>query len=266
MIDQGRRIRVVVTRPVREAARWVREFEAIGFEAIALPLIDIVAPPDLASLESSRSAVSNYTAVMFVSPNAVDGFLGQGALENRAVAALSAGTRAWSPGPGTTRALQLTGWPSDALDDPAPDAPQFDSEALWAQVEKQVLAGSRVLIVRGADAQGRLAGRDWLAKQLRARGAFVDEVAAYRRACPVLDEAKRGLAMAAASDGSVWLFSSSEAILNLRELLPTQDWSAARAVATHERIAQAALRAGFGRVAQSRPTLESVAASIESVS
>lgn len=266
MNDKGRRTRVVVTRPAGEAARWVNELEALGFDALALPLIDIVPPLDPAPLVSARSRMSRYEAVMFVSPNAVYGFLGQGAFGELASAAVVAGTRAWSPGPGTTRALQLMGWPSDAIDEPAPDAPQFDSESLWVQIEKQVQHGNRALIVRGANAEGQPAGRDWLAKQLRAGGVVVDEVAAYRRVCPVLDAAERGLAVAAASDASVWLFSSSEAISNLRELLPAQDWSAAHAVATHERIARAALLAGFGRVAQSRPTLESVAASIESVS
>lgn len=264
--DQGRPIRVIVTRPAREAARWVKDLQAFGFEALALPLIDIVAPLDFTSLEAARSAISGYAAVMFVSPNAVDGFLPEAGRADRTHAAVASGIRAWSPGPGTTRALKLSGWPSDLIDEPGPDAPQFDSEALWAQVQSQVQPGSRVLIVRGADAQGRPAGRDWLAKQLRAAGVLVEEVAAYRRACPVFDTASRVLAVAAASDASVWLFSSSEAISNLLELLPAQDWSAARAVATHERIAQAALSAGFGRVGQCRPTVESVAASIESVS
>ncbi len=266
MLEQRRRIRVIVTRPAREAALWVKELQALGFDPIALPLIDIVSPLDLTSLELARSAICNYAVVMFVSPNAVDGFLPDLAAQGEGVAVIVSGTRAWSPGPGTTKALQLAGWPPESIDEPAPDSPQFDSEALWVQVQHQIQAGVRVLIVRGADARGQPAGRDWLAKRLRARGGVVDEVAAYRRICPVFDAARHGLAVRTASDNSVWLFSSSEAISNLQKLLPEQDWSAARAVATHQRIAQTALRAGFGRVVQSRPTVESVAASIESLS
>lgn len=266
MIDQRQRIRVIVTRPAREAAVWVKELRAFGFDPLALPLIDIVPPLDLTSLESARSAICNYAAVMFVSPNAVDGFMPGLAAQGEGVAVIVSGTRAWSPGPGTTRALHLAGWPAESIDEPARDSPQFDSEALWVRVEHQIQAGARVLIVRGADARGQPAGRDWLAKQLRARGVVVDEVAAYRRVCPVFDAASHYLAVRNASDASVWLFSSSEAISNLQKLLPEQDWSAARAVATHERIAQSALRAGFGRVAQSRPTVQSVVASIESLS
>lgn len=175
-------------------------------------------------------------------------------------------TRAWSPGPGTTQALEEAGWPAGAIDAPAPDAPQFDSEALWSQVAPQAVQGLRVLIVRGADAQGQIAGRDWLAAKLREAAVVVDEVAAYCRALPTLDMAQRGQAEAAAADGSVWLFSSSEAISNLRQLLPGRDWSAARAVVTHERIGQSARQTGFGQVIQTWPTLEAVAASIKSLS
>ncbi|WP_415139457.1 uroporphyrinogen-III synthase [Ottowia sp.] len=128
----------------------------------------------------------------------------------------------------------------------------------------RIRPGLRVLIVRGGDAQGRLAGRHWLAEQLRAAGAVVDQVVAYRRRAPVLDAAQRALAEAAAQGGSRWLFSSSEAIANLRAALPAQDWSAAAALATHPRIAEAARAAGFGRVRDVPPSLDAVVASIES--
>jgi uroporphyrinogen-III synthase len=73
------------------------------------------------------------------------------------------------------------------------------------------------------------------------------------------------LARQAATDGSVWLFSSAQALANLRRLLPGQDWSGARAVATHPRIAAAVRNAGFGVVCESRPVLAELVASIESI-
>ena len=63
----------------------------------------------------------------------------------------------------------------------------------------------------------------------------------------------------------MWLFSSSEAIANLRQCLPSLDWHAARALVTHPRIGEAARAAGFGHVTDTRPTLAAVAASIESL-
>ena len=257
---------VLVTRPAPEAGRWVRALAERGIAAEALPLIDIVPIVGTPALIQARQALAGYAAVMWVSPNAVRGFLEPNrplALQPLAQAATE--IRAWSPGPGTTQALLDAGWPADRVDEPAPDAPQFDSESLWARVSAQARPGVRVLIVRGGDAAGRPTGREWLATQLRAAGAEVQEVAAYRRAPPAADGAWRARAAAGASDGSLWLFSSSEAIANLRQSLPTQDWRRAQAIATHPRIAEAAQAAGFGAVHASRPTLDAVAASIKSL-
>jgi len=119
--------------------------------------------------------------------------------------------------------------------------------------------------VRGAGAGGRAEGREWLSQQLAAAGVAVDEVVAYGRGLPAWTEAELAMATAAARDGACWLFSSSEAARNLRKLLPGQDWSAARALATHPRIAEAVQALGFGYVQQCRPGLSEVVASIESI-
>ena len=173
-------------------------------------------------------------------------------------------TRAWATGAGTLGALVSAGVPRECIDAPAQDAAQFDSETLWPQVRQQVRPGDCVLIVRGGDAGGAAAGRDWLARQLAAAGAVVETVASYRRAPPVLDGEQRADALAGADSG-VWLFSSSEALGHLRALFPGQSWQAARAVATHPRIAQATREAGFGVVCESRPSLDDVTAVLESI-
>ncbi len=257
--------RVIVTRPAPEAARWVAAMRARDLRAEALPLIDIVAEPPHDALIDARRQLGRYAAAMFVSGNAVSGFFES----NRAVgqigqAGAAIQTRAWSPGPGTTAALQHAGWPADRIDAPAADAAQFDSEALWTRVAPQVHPGVRVLIVRGGDAHGRPAGRDWLATRLVAIGAVVEQVVAYRRAAPTLDAGQRALARAAARDGSLWLFSSAQAIAHLVAVVPDCDWTTARALATHPRIAQAARATGFGSVREVRPSLAEVLASIES--
>ena len=64
--------------------------------------------------------------------------------------------------------------------------------------------------------------------------------------------------------GSVWLFSSSEALAALRALQPLAQWGAATALATHPRIAQAARDIGFGHVIESRPSLADVLRALES--
>ena len=59
--------------------------------------------------------------------------------------------------------------------------------------------------------------------------------------------------------------AARDGLLHLHAQLPAQDWRAARAVATHPRIAQAATDTGFGVVCLSRPALPEVVASIESI-
>ena len=250
---------VFVTRPEHEALRWVEALRQRGLQADAFPLIAIAAAPDSGVLQGYRDALAAYRAVMFVSANAV-----QGLLADRNTP-WPAGTRAWATGPGTTQALVACGVPPAQVDAPGAQSAQFDSEALWAQVGAGVHAGDRVLIVRGGDASGQPAGRDWLAARLEATAAQVDTAVAYIRQVPQWDAGQRERAQLGARQGAWWLFSSSEGVDNLGRLLPGQDWSAARALCTHPRIAEAARTVGFGSVATVRPGLEDVAAFLQSV-
>jgi uroporphyrinogen-III synthase len=251
-------MRVVLTRPAQDAARWSFGLASRGHEVIGLPLIDIAPLTAMQPLRDAWAALHAYQAVMFVSANAV--------LHFRAAAAdpWPAGTQAWATGPGTAGALRDAQVPDPLVVQPAADAAQLDSEALWKQVGPRVGPGWRVLVVRGAGQDGGTAGRDWLVRQLQAGGAGVDQLAAYERICPRWTDAQRATARAAATDGSVWVFSSSQAIANLQALLPGQRWSAARALATHPRIAQAALDAGFGVTRSARGDFDAVARALES--
>lgn len=263
--------RVIVTRPLREAQGWVRELSAAGLSAVALPLIDIRPVDDPAPLHRAWQHLADYLGVMFVSANAVDAFFASKPPLTLSFCANEAAikTRAWATGPGTAAALQRAGVAPGCLDAPPADAPQFDSEALWQRVGATVQPGQRVLIVRGSDGQNDSAtegvGRDWFAKRVGEAGAVVDFVVSYQRVRPLLDAAQLQLAREAAADGSVWLFSSSEAVAHLLASLPGQDWQAARAVATHPRIATAAKQGGFGMVVESRPALADIKGSIESM-
>lgn len=255
-------MRVIVTRPAADAARWCEALAARGLDAVALPLIEI-APVSTdrarAALAGAWQRIGQFQAVMFISSNAVTAFFA----EKPPGADLPA--CCWAPGPGTARALAEAGVPAGRIVSPSGDAAQFDSEALWAAVQPQVATdGPGILLVRGADGNGQGAGREWLARQLAAQGVPLAWVEAYERRAPRFDAAQRALASAAAADGAVWLFSSSEAIQHLLQAGVAADWSRARAVATHPRIAEAARAAGFGVVSMSRPTVDDVVRSIES--
>ena len=264
-------MRIIVTRPLREALEWAHGLQQQGWDAQALPLIEIGPAGQLPALHQCWADLHHYDAVMFVSSNAAQYFYAsKPAPETAARSQIAIKTRAWSPGPGTAKTLLAAGVPPALLDTPPPDAGQFDSEALWAVVQHQVHPGHRTLVVRGQEGDAHMVpstgvGREWLAAQLTAAGGTVDYVVAYSRHAPQFSAAQRALAQAAAQDGSVWLFSSSQALQHLQQWLPDQPWQAARAVATHPRITQAVRAAGFGVVQESRPALADVMLSIESM-
>lgn len=284
--------RVIVTRPEPECATWVQALQTAGWPAQALPLLSIAEPADAVLRERLQQARAHWLAadaIMFVSAAAVQHFF---AVPLPAPQAARVRTRFWAPGPGTARALARAlsahGLGADHIDAPAADAAQFDSEALWPVVAPQLRAGQRVWIVRGTSlaatdptdpadpppkavqaVQADLAdpaaapawagnGRDWLIQQCQAAGAQVQTCVAYERRPPPRTAALQAQLHSATAAGSLWLFSSSEAVAHLRQLAPAADWTQASALATHPRIAAAARAAGFGRVIDTRPTLADV--------
>ncbi|CAD5372358.1 Uroporphyrinogen-III synthase [Rubrivivax sp. A210] len=244
-------MRLIVTRPAEQAARWVLELRSLGVDAQPLPLLAIAPLADASPLRQGWQDLAGCALAMFVSANAVQHFCAA----RPDGLAWPAGTLAGSTGPGTSAALRAAGVPEANLVEPAADAPAFDSEALWARLAARDWAGRRVLIVRGED------GRDWLAETLRVRGAEPRFLAAYRRLAPVPDAAGAALLQAAlaAPRDHAWLLSSSEAVQHLLQLAPGADWSASLALATHPRIAATARGAGFGRVGDVAPTPADVA-------
>ncbi|MGY4830486.1 uroporphyrinogen-III synthase [Sphaerotilaceae bacterium SBD11-9] len=247
-------MRVLVTRPAAQASEWVQQLRAAGLQAEALPLIDIAAAPDAAAVAAAWSALPQQAMVVFVSPNAAAHFFAA----RPALRQWPAATRAASPGPGTTRVLRELG--VALITEPAADAPQFDSEALWQQLAPLDWAGQHVLVVRGAG------GRDWLAERLRERGAQLSFVAAYGRTAPQLSAPQQALLGEALAQPAehLWFFSSSEAIDHLQALAPQADWRPTRALATHPRIAERARRLGIGHVIEARPSFADVVACIQS--
>ena len=287
MVNRDKRTRVIVTRPATDADVWVANLKQSGFAAQALPLIEIAAvsnPTDVRALQLACNRLSNYTACMFVSGNAAENFFsafkGLKTAEtqvNRALAApdtiaitLPKALRLLAPGPGTAAALIAAGVPASQIDAPPADAVQFDSEALWQVIGSHDWVGATVLIVRGkgdaADASAGT-GRDWLAQQWQGAGSTVDVVSSYERRAPQLTAAQLEVAKAASQDGSVWLFSSSEALANLTRQAGLKDvsWHKARAIATHPRIQAALQTAGWGVVQPSRPALPDIRQALASI-
>ena len=258
-------MRVVITRPSSDATAWVEALQAAGHQALALALIEVGPIKHTQPLTQAWARWGSYQAVMFVSAQAVRYFF----QSQPSSLSIGQGPRCWATGPGTHKALLQAGVPEALIDSPGAEAVQFDSEALWQRVARQVQAGQPVLIVRGHDTGEEASspatgtGRDWLALQLEAKGALPQFVVAYERRAPAWTAEQLAQAAQAATDGSVWCFSSSQAIQHLAQALPAQSWAQARCLATHDRIAQTAQSLGFGEVHLTRPSVSDVLRSLE---
>jgi uroporphyrinogen-III synthase len=270
-------MRVVITRPAGDAHVWVDALQAAGHPALALPLIEVGPTPHPSPVVQAWAQWPVWQAVMFVSAPAVRYFFACQPDAMRADAGQTDsptwmnGPHCWATGPGTHKALRQAGVPEACIDSPAADATQFDSEALWQRVAAQVQTGRPVLIVRGhdvgadADASRTGTGRDWLAQQLQAVGASAHFVVAYERRAPVWTAQQTRQAIEAAMDGSVWCFSSSQALRHLSQALPAQSWAHTRCIVTHARIAQTAQALGFGEIHTSKPSFTDLLVSLESL-
>jgi uroporphyrinogen-III synthase len=267
--------RAIVTRPAGQAAQWVAGLSAQGIAAQSFPLIDIADGLSPQQRQALHLHASQADVCMWVSANAVSYFFKPNqalAQQNIAGAAInsvvsnvlnSATLRHWATGPGTVAALVQQGVPMAQIDAPDANAAQWDSEALWKRVAGHIQPGKTVLILRGSDVGTPSASRDWLANQVRAAGGAVEFAAVYERRAPQFSAAQLAWAQQAARDGSVWVFSSSQAVTHLPVI--EGGWQHARCIATHERIAQAARAKGFAVVCTSRPTMEDVVRSIKSM-
>jgi uroporphyrinogen-III synthase len=234
---------VVITRPRAQAIDLARAVAAIGRTPVVLPLLEITPLPDQSLLAATLANLADYALVAFVSPNAIDAAFAH-------IDAWPAGTALAVLGEGSRAALARHGI-NDANTTilSPPDPAHSDSEHLLQALDLASLAGRRVLIVRGES------GRELMADGLRAAGALVDTVAAYRRAVPDLTPALAAELDALLARTNDWIVTSSEALRGLVGLVQRLDSGAAVAkmqhqhlIVPHARIADTARSLGFGRV------------------
>jgi uroporphyrinogen-III synthase len=212
--------RVVVTRPRELAQGLAARIRQAGGEALLFPAIEIRDPQDPALVRKLLGRLREFDLAVFVSPSAV-----RKALE------LAEG-RDWprvaAVGEGTRRELEQCGF-RDVI---AP-AGRADSEALLALPELAQVAGSRVLILRGAG------GRELLVETLAARGAKVETAECYRRVRPA--------AGAPPPDGRIdaVCVSSGEALVNLAAMLGNERLAGTPVFVSHPRVAAQAAELGL---------------------
>lgn len=220
---------VVITRPAGTAAPVARQVRARGGEPLTLPGLSLRGADDARDVAAALRQALRDDLLVFTSPAAVRFAARLAPLRTRATVL--------AVGQGTARALRRHG--IAAL---APE--RQDSEGLLAHPLLRVLRGRRVALI------GAAGGRGLLREQFAARGASLRELHVYRRVAPRLRRAHLD-AVAELPRSARVLFSSAEALENLRAQLPPPAWArlcAATAIASSVRLAGAARAAGFGRV------------------
>lgn len=208
--------RIVVTRARGQAADLLQRLHAAGAEALALPTIEIAPPLDWAPLDAAlRSVVgaapgaANYDGFIFTSRNGVRAFFDR-ARELGLVLPPPRGAWVAAIGPATEQSLREHGWRVDVVPE------EYVAESLAAALAGRGLRGRRVLLPRAAVA------RDALTNALRAMGAEVDMVAAYRTVVPADSRAQaQRLFPAAAAEPrpDAVLFTSSSTVRNFCALV-----------------------------------------------
>jgi len=160
--------RIVITRSREQAAELVERLEALGADPIVAPSIRIEPPESYDQLDREVAAASSYDWVVFTSANGVDHFMARLQAGPGDIRDLK-GVRICAIGPSTAGRLEKRGIRVDLM------PPEYRAEAVLDALKARTdLKGLRILLPRADLA------REVLPDELRAAGADVTEVTAYR--------------------------------------------------------------------------------------
>jgi uroporphyrinogen-III synthase len=153
--------RIVVTRPREHAAALANELELLGATALVMPLLQIepMRDEDAAALESALDDVQGYDWIVFTSANGV-------AAVQEHLAGKIDGAKIAAVGPATAAAVRALGL------EPAFVPVNYAAAEIVGGLGD--LDGRRVLLPQADIAD------PWLADRIRAAGAAVEAVVAYR--------------------------------------------------------------------------------------
>lgn len=159
-------MRVLIPRPVSQAASVVSRLIDLGAQPIVAPTIDIKPPENWADVDRALERIHEFDWLVFTSVNGVQGLLNR-LWEMRGDARRIGNAKLAAIGDGTAQALAAFHLHADLVPN------SFRAEALAEALTPHV-GGRRVLWVRASR------GRDVLPTALRAAGARLEEVVVYR--------------------------------------------------------------------------------------
>jgi uroporphyrinogen-III synthase/uroporphyrinogen III methyltransferase/synthase len=193
--------RVLVTRAAHQAGKLSDGLRALGAVPVEVPVLEMRPPASFDGLDDALAHIDSYDWLILTSANAAQALLERASqlhvkldqMVTMKVAAI---------GPGTASAAQKAKLAVTVL----PEAQV--AEGLVAALETQT-AGKRVLLARAAIA------RDMIPDALRAGGAQVDVVDAYRNVLPASAPEQLRRALEERIDAAT--FTSSSSVTHLKE-------------------------------------------------
>ncbi|MBI3323288.1 MAG: uroporphyrinogen-III C-methyltransferase [Candidatus Omnitrophica bacterium] len=247
---QGKKI--LVTRPAGDQEILSGRLRELGARCEHLPTIAI-RPRRVAAAERRRllEALPAYDWVIFTSYHGVEALakLAEGPgpfggkrcqVDPTPLKRCLAREKVCAIGPRTAQAVRQAGWEADLVPE------DFSKKAIARAFRKIPVRGKRILIPRS-----NLGAGDWFAKELRARGARVDEAILYETVAPKIaagrvKRALRGLDAVTFTSGSTaesFLAALARAKLPLRRTL-----NGTKVVAIGPSTAQALRKGGVRKV------------------
>jgi len=212
---------IVNTRPVEQATGLTKLLERQGAKVIESPVIEITGLTDTLNSNLCIKNLNKIDILIFISANAVNYFLkllSTYLLGKKEPDFFPKQLRLAAVGRSTERVIkqktqQILGYSIDV--DIVPEQGS-DSEALLKHSAFNECSGKKILIVRG---QG---GREYLAEQLRSRGAQVDYLEVYQRTCPIvktLKDSRKLLDIWQKNKIDFIIITSTEGLVNLLTIM-----------------------------------------------
>jgi uroporphyrinogen-III synthase len=191
----------MVTRAAHQAGKLSEGLRALGAEPVEIPVLEICAPESFDPLDAALLWLDSYDWLILTSANAVRA-LAERTAALEIVLTQPVRLKVAAVGDATAAAARLIGLQVDFV----PEA--YVAEKLVEGLQARV-AGQRILLARAAVA------RDVIPDTLRAAGAEVDVVEAYRNVLP--DAAPEQLRQALGKGIDVATFTSSSSATHLAE-------------------------------------------------
>ncbi len=190
--------RILVTRPRRQAAELIARLEEAGAEAVALPTIAIIDPPDWGPTDRALARLADYDTLLLTSVNGVERFFARLAHHGLAAADLEH-LETVCVGPKTARAAAARGRECQSI------AKEYAAEGILKLFAGRKLNGRKFLFPRA------LKARELLPETLRRQGARVDLVPVYQTIFPEASAARLRELLAAGGLDLITLTSASTA-------------------------------------------------------